>query len=311
MKIIKNKKLAPLTSFKIGGKADFFVEIKNLEDLYKISDWLQKKNLRCFIFGGGTNLLINNFQGVILKPEFKFIERIDKGILKVGSRILVAELLNYVIDLGYKGLEWAGGLPGTVGGAVEGGVGCFGGEFKNLVFEVEAVNLKNGEYKIFKKDECEFEYRNSFFRKIKNWLIVSTILNFEPGYDQEELRKIAEEKIEYRKNKHPLEYPNAGSIFKNYSFVKAPKFVQDLALEKNKVKTDPYPLIPIAFLIHELGLKGKIIGDAKISEKHSNFIINLGRATFSDVIQLIDFTKKSLEDNFQIEPELEIQIVDQ
>lgn len=310
MKIIKNKKLAPLTNFKIGGKADFFCQIENLEDLFRISEWIKKNNLRYFIFGGGTNLLVNNFQGIILKPKFKFIEKIDKGILKVGSGVLVSELLDYVIDLGYKGLEWAGGLPGTVGGAVEGGVGCFGGEFKNLVLEVEAVNLKNSEYKIFNKEECEFEYRNSFFRKNREWLIISTTLNFETGYDKEELKKIANEKIEYRKEKHPLEYPNAGSVFKNYPFVKAPKFVQSLALEKNKVKIDPFPVIPIAFLISELGLKGKRIGDAQISEKHANFIINLGKATFEDVYQLIDFTKKTLEDNFQIEPELEIQIVD-
>lgn len=280
-----------------------------MEELFKIGEWLRNKNLKYFIFGDGTNLLVNNFQGIILKPAFKFIEKIDEGILKVGSGILVSELLDYVIDLGYKGLEWAGGLPGTVGGAVEGGVGCFGGEFKNLVLEAEALNLKSGEYKVFKKEECEFEYRNSFFRKTREWLIISITLIFEKGYEKEELKKIVDEKIEYRKSKHPLEYPNAGSIFKNYPFIKAPKFVQDLALEKNKVKNDPFPVIPVAFLISELGLKGKKIGDAQISEKHSNFIINLGRATFNDVYQLIDFAKKKLEDKFQIESELEIQIV--
>lgn len=310
MKIIKNKKLAPLTNFKIGGLADFYIEIKKLEELFKLRSWLERKKLKTFILGGGTNLLVDNFKGAILKPVFRFIEKIDEGILKVGSGILVSELLDYVIEKGYKGLEWAGGLPGTVGGAVEGGVGCFGGEFKNLVLEVEAINLKTGDYKIFRKEECKFEYRNSFFRKNRGWLIISTILSFETNFNKEELRKIAEEKINYRKEKHPLEYPNAGSIFKNYPFVKAPKFVQDLALERNKVKNDPFPVIPIAFLISELGLKGKRIGDAQISEKHANFIINLGQATFNDVIELIDFTKKSLEDKFQIEPELEIQIVE-
>ena len=124
-----------------------------------------------------------------------------------------------------------------------------------------------------------------------------------------ELKKIAEEKIEYRKNKHPLEYPNAGSIFKNIAFEKAPKFVQDLAIEKGKIKTDPFPVIPTAFLIAEAGLKGKRIGDAQISEKHANFIINLGKATFDDVYQLIDYTKKTLEDKFQVEPEIEIQVI--
>ena len=109
--------------------------------------------------------------------------------------------------------------------------------------------------------------------------------------------------------KHPLEYPNAGSIFKNVPLEKVPKFVQNLALEKNKVKNDPFPVIPIAFLIAEAGIVGKTIGDAKISEKHCNFIVNLGKATFNDVYQLILFAKKSLEDKFGFSPEIEIKII--
>ena len=159
MKIIKNKKLDQLTSFKIGGFADYFAEIKNLKELRKIFDFKKEKQLKTFILGGGTNILIDNYSGLIIKPDINFIEKIDEGVLKVGSGVLVNDLLDYVINLGYQGLEWAGGLPGTVGGAIEGGVGCFGGEFKNLVLEVEAFNLKTGEEKIFKKNECEFEYR--------------------------------------------------------------------------------------------------------------------------------------------------------
>jgi UDP-N-acetylmuramate dehydrogenase len=311
MKIIKNKNLKELTSFKIGGISDYFVEIQNLEDFLKFFSWQKNKNLPIFILGGGTNLLIDDFKGIVLKPKLKYIHNIGDKVLVVGSGILVSELLDYVIDLEYEGLEWAGGLPGTVGGAVEGGVGCFGGEFKNLVFEVRAINLKTAEEKIFSKDECLFEYRNSFFRQNKDWLIVETKLFFKNRKDKEELRKIVEEKINYRKMKHPLEYPNAGSIFKNIPFEKVPKFVQDLALEKNKVKDDPFPVIPTAFLISEAGLKGKRIGSAQISEKHANFIINLGRATFNDVYQLIDFTKKFLEDKFEVEPEIEIKIINE
>jgi len=309
MKIIKNEKLAPFTSFKIGGVANYFAEIEKIEDLFRFLEWWQKKKEPVFVLGGGTNVLINNFSGVILKPKLNYFQKIDEGILNVGSGTLVSELLNHVIELGYQGLEWAGGLPGTVGGAIEGGVGCFGGEFKNLVLEVSALNLETKEYKIFKKEECQFEYRNSFFRKNKNWLIIETKLIFETKTDPEELKKIAEEKINYRKEKHPLEYPNAGSVFKNIPFEKAPKFVQDLVLEKNKIKNDPFLIIPTAFLIAEAGLKAKRIGDAQVSEKHSNFIINLGRAKFSDVYELINFVKKTLEDKFQVQPELEIQIV--
>ena len=309
MKIFKNKNLKDLTSFKIASLANYFVEIYNLDDFLIFFNWQRDKNLPIFILGGGTNILIDNFNGIVLKPNFRFIEEIEERMLKVGSGVLISELLDYVINRGYQGLEWAGGLPGEVGGAIEGGVGCFGGEFKNLILEVKAINLKTGEEKIFSKEECLFAYRDSFFRQNKDWLIVETKLFFENRKDKEELRKIAKEKINYRQMKHPLEYPNAGSIFKNIPLEKAPKFVKDLALEKNKVKNDPFPIIPVAFLISEIGLKGKRIGDAQISEKHSNFIINLGRATFNDVYQLINFTKKKLEDKFEIKPEIEIQII--
>jgi UDP-N-acetylmuramate dehydrogenase len=311
MKIIKNKNLVTLTSFKIDNQINYFTEIEKEKDIIQFLEWWQKKKIPIFVLGGGTNVLINNFSGVVIKPKLNYIEKIDESILNVGSGILVSELLNYVIESAYQGLEWAGGLPGTVGGAIEGGVGCFGGEFKNLVLEVKALNLETGEYKIFKNEECQFEYRNSFFRQNKKWLIIEAKLIFQHNADSEKLKKIAEEKINYRKQKHPLEYPNAGSIFKNIPFEKAPKFVQNLALEKNKIKNDPFLIIPTAFLIAEAGLKGKKIGDAQISEKHSNFIINLGKAKFNDVYQLIDFVKKALEDKFQIQPELELQIINE
>lgn len=309
MKIIRDKYLAPLTNFKIGGKADFFVELKNNDDLFSFLCW-SKNGIPIFILGGGTNILINNFSGIVVKPKFEYLINISDGLLKVGSGVLIADLLDYVISKGYSGLEWAGGLPGTVGGAIEGGVGCFGGEFKNLIVEILAVNLQSGEIKNFSQKECQFSYRDSFFRQNSNWLIIEAKLKFEPGANPEELKKIAEEKINYRQEKHPLDYPSAGSVFKNFSFSQAPKFVQDLVLEKNVLKTDPFPVIPVAFLIAEAGLKGKRIGDAQISLKHSNFIINLGRATFDDVYQLIDFVKKTLIDKFQIAVETEIRIID-
>lgn len=307
MKIIKNKNLLPLTSFKIGGRAKYFIELENLSDLYKFLNF--KISLPVFILGGGTNILIDDFEGIVLKPNFNFIKEEDEGILEVGAGVMVSELLNYTLEKGYQGLEWAGGLPGTVGGGIEGGVGCFGGELKNSILEVTALNFKEKFLKVFKKEECQFEYRNSFFRKNLNWLIVSGKFIFEKTQNKENLKKFVEEKISYRKNKHPLEYPNAGSIFKNFPFEKAPKFLQDLALEKNKVKNDPFPVIPTAFLISEAGLVCKRIGSAEVSKKHTNFIINLGRATFSDVLNLIEYIEKTLEDKFTIQVEREIRVI--
>jgi UDP-N-acetylmuramate dehydrogenase len=293
MIIEKNKIIAPLTNFKIGDEALYFITLENLEDIYDFLELKEKFNLPIFILGGGTNLLFDKFNGFVIKTNFKNFEILEPYVVKIGANFLVSEVLEKLCEMGFSGFEWAGGLPGEIGGAIRGNAGCFGGEIKDLVIGVEALNLKTGEIKIFKKEEIEFEYRNSFFKKNKEWLILSGIFKFNQG-DKEKIKKEIEEKINYRKMKHPLEYPNAGSIFKNIPFEKAPKFVQDLALEKNKVKDDPFPVIPTAFLISEAGLKGKKIGDAQISEKHANFIVNLGRATFNDVYSLIDYIKKKV-----------------
>jgi UDP-N-acetylmuramate dehydrogenase len=308
MIIEKNKIIAPLTNFKIGDKALYFITLENLEDIYDFLELKEKFNLPIFILGGGTNLLFDKFNGFVIKTNFKNFEILEPYILKIGANFLVSQVLEKLCEMGFSGFEWAGGLPGEIGGAIRGNAGCFGGEIKDLVIGVEALNLKTGEIKIFKKEEIEFEYRNSFFKKNKEWLILSGIFKFNQG-DKEKIKKEIEEKINYRKERHPLEYPNAGSIFKNINFEKAPEKLKNLALEKNKVKNDPFPVIPTAFVISELGLKGFKIGKAQISEKHANFIINLGGATFKDVYGLIDYIKKKVEDEFEVKLEEEIEIV--
>lgn len=308
MEIIKNKIIASLTNFKIGGESKYFVYLERKEELDDFFNFY-KNYLPLFILGGGTNILFDNFKGIVLKTNFKEWQIIDEGIIKIGANFLISEILEKLIELNYKGLEWAGGLPGELGGAIRGNAGCFGGEIKDLIIEVEAINLKTKEYRKFKKDEINFQYRDSFFKKDKNWLIISALLRFEKINDKNYLIKTIEEKINYRKEKHPIEYPNAGSIFKNIPLEKASEKLKNLALEKNKIKNDPFPVIPTAFVISELGLKGKKIGDAQISEKHANFIINLKRATFNDVYQLIDYVKKKVSDEFEVILEEEIEIV--
>ena len=328
MKILKKEKLAKYTNFKIGEEAELLAFLEKIEDIEKI---FFKKNfdLPVFVLGGGTNVLVKNFSGLVLKPEFRYFKlapvvkqklnfyklpiffdsNLKEEEIIVGSGVMVSELLDLAIELGYQGLEWAGGLPGTVGGAIEGGVGCFGGEFKNLVVEVLAFNFKTKEFRIFKKDECQFTYRNSYFRQTKEWLILEAKLSFNPGHLKEKLLSIAKEKINFRQQKHPLEFPNAGSVFKNIPFADAPDFVKELALEHNKIKDDPFKVIPVAFLIDYLGLVGKRIGDAQISFKHANFIVNLGKATFEDVFNLIILVKNTFEKKLNFSPEVEIQII--
>jgi len=308
MTIEKNKIIAPLTNFKIGKEALYFITLENLEDVYNFLELKEKFNLPIFILGGGTNLLFDKFYGFVIKTKFKTFEVLEENIIKIGANLLVSEVLEELCKLELSGFEWAGGLPGEIGGAIRGNAGCFGKEIKDLVLEVEALNLKTGERKIFKEGEINFDYRNSFFKKNKDWLILNGIFQFTKG-DKEKIIREIEEKINYRRERHPLEYPNAGSIFKNVSFELASKKLKDLALEKNKIKNDPFPIIPTAFIISELGLKGLKIGQAQISEKHANFIINLGGATFEDVYNLIDYIKKKVEDEFEVRLEEEIEIV--
>lgn len=308
MQVLKNVKLSQKTSFKVGGFAKNFIILEKLQDLENIKRFIGEKN---FILAGGTNTLVSDdgFSGVIFQPNFNFIESISENSFKVGAGVNFSYLVNFVNNLGWSGLENAYGLPGSVGGALRGNAGCFGFEIKNVVKSVTAFNLLKNEMKIFSNQECCFDYRDSFFKKNPEWLIVEAVFEFKEREDKQNLWKISLERINYRYKKQPLEYPNAGSIFKNISFEKAPPEVQNLALSENKVKNDPFKIIPTAFLIAKAALAGKRIGNAQISEKHPNFIINLGHAKFKDIFNLIEIVQKTLEDKFQISPELEIVVL--
>ncbi|MFZ8848484.1 MAG: FAD-binding protein [Minisyncoccia bacterium] len=153
MIIEKNKIIAPLTNFKIGDKALYFITLENLEDIYDFLELKEKFNLPIFILGGGTNLLFDKFNGFVIKTNFKNFEILEPYVVKIGANFLVSEVLEKLCEIGFSGFEWAGGLPGEIGGAIRGNAGCFGGEIKDLVIGVEALNLKTGEIKIFKKEE--------------------------------------------------------------------------------------------------------------------------------------------------------------
>lgn len=342
MNIEQNKLLAPLATFKIGGPARYFVSVETIEDIKETVEFTRKNGLKIFILGGGSNLLIseNGFGGLVIKIDIKIdiaetqfctpdgrteLGGGEKIVFEVGAGKQMQELVLEMCQDGFGGLEWAGGLPGTFGGAIRGNAGCFGGEIKDNVLEVSAINLQNMEVRVFESKKCEFEYRNSFFKQHPDWLIVSAKImlkmmpkspkiylwafRFLGRKNKNELLKVMNEKIEYRKKFQPLEFPSAGSVFKNFPVEHATEKLKNLAKEKKVIKTDPFPVIPAAFIIDECKLKGKEIGGAKISEKHPNFIINFNNAKSQDVIDLINFVKDSVYKNFFIILEEEIQII--
>lgn len=304
------KKDIPLknhATFKIGGPARYFLIVKDKKNLVKALRVAKKLNLPIFVFGGGSNLLISEkgFNGLAVK-----IQNTDGIILKSANVVEafaglpIKNLISFTARNSLGGLEWAGGLPGTIGGAVRGNAGAFGGEIKDSVVKVEALD-ENLNLRKLNNKQCGFSYRSSVFKQ-KNWIILSVSVKLKKG-NEKTIRKIAASNIKYRKDRHPMELPSAGSIFKNVPLSDfSPQFQEKLAAI---VKKDPFPIVPAAYLISETGLKGIKTGGAQVSEKHPNFIVNLGGAKSEDILGLINLVKKEIKKKFGVEMETEVQMV--
>ncbi|MBI2641993.1 MAG: UDP-N-acetylmuramate dehydrogenase [Candidatus Wildermuthbacteria bacterium] len=306
MRLQNNVLLAPKTTFKIGGRARYFVAAKTKEDVLSALLHAKKLNIPFFVLGLGSNLLVSDkgFKGLVLKMENRKLS-IAKRTAYAEAGVPLPRLVRETTKRGLAGLEWAGGLPGTVGGAVRGNAGAFGGETKDNVVYVECIDEKGRIRKLSRK-ECQFSYRSSIFKK-KNWIVLGTAFSFKKG-NAKELRSIAQNHIQYRKDRNPLEFPNAGSIFKNCDLKEVPKKLHDFV--KPAVKIDPFPVVPTAFLISSAGLKGLRVGKAEVSRKHPNFLINIGNAKAKDVKGLIAKVKHAIKKKFGIDLEEEVQYLE-
>ncbi len=305
--IKKNILLKKHTTFKIGGPAEYFLITKEKKDLVKGIEIAKKLKLPVFVLGGGSNLLVsdNGFKGLVIKIQSAKWSLKLKNIVTSETGVEMKNLVDFSVKKGLAGLEWAGGLPGTLGGAVRGNAGAFGGEIKDSILQVEALD-NNLKFRKLSNKQCQFSYRSSIFKK-KNWVVLSATIKFKKG-DKKIIQDIAKSHIQYRKEKHPLEYPNAGSVFKNVDFNEIPPKIQKLFLDK--VKKDPFPIVPSAWFIIGAGLMGKKIGQAQISKKHSNYMVNLGGAKAKDVLKLIEFVKKAVKKKYGITLEQEIQFLE-
>jgi len=306
--IQQNIPLKEHSNFKIGGPAKFFLDVKNSDDLIAgLREWGGRGSI--FVLGGGTNVLFSDagFDGLVIKNSIKGIE-LRGNSLVVGAGEKFSDILNYCIDNSLSGLEWSGGLPGTAGGAVRGNAGAFGGETKDNVEKVRSVNYVTLQDIERTNPKCGFSYRNSIFKSEAAGSEIITQVTFNVQVrDRENIKAIIDKNIEYRKNKHPLEYPNLGSIFKNVLF---DNIKEDKKLELMLyIKTDPLPVIPVAKLIFLAGLTGKRIGDVMISEKHTNFIVNMGEGKASQVKELIKVVKEKIKEQFDVNLEEEIMYV--
>ncbi len=281
--IFVNEKMSKHTSFKVGGVADFFVIANDVKELIYILKVAKQLRIKTFIIGNGTNLIVKDtgFRGIIIKLNFKHL-KIEKNKIVAGAGVPVALISEFAYRNEIGGFEFLSGIPGTVGGAVKMNAGAYGGEIKDILVNTTYLNEK---YKIVKieNEKHNFAYRKSIFEE-KKWIIIGSTFKIEKA-DKEIIKQKRNENMNSRKESQPLELPNAGSIFKRTS-----------------------DIIP-AQLIDKAGLKGHKIGGAQISEKHAGFIVNTGKATAEDIIKLINYTKKKIKSEFDVDLELEVIIL--
>jgi UDP-N-acetylmuramate dehydrogenase len=288
IQVLSNYNLLNYNSFRLNCICSKVAIIDSAKKLIKILEFLTQNNLEYVIIAKGTNILlpptINNKIVLLIKSDRNKLKEPTKN--KTEITIFAGMELSYIATYftyhNYSGLEWAGGIPGSIGGAIFMNAGAFCGEIKNCVKKVKVYDLLDKKIKILYKKDCEFSYRNSIFQS-KRYVIINATLVFIKQKD--DLLNFYKECLEKRKASQPIDLPSAGCVFKN--------------------KKD----IPCGKIIDEAKLKGKTIGGAMISKKHANFIVNFNNATYLDIIELIEFIKKVIYDKYSISLETEIQIL--
>lgn len=320
MNIYRDFDLSKILWYKIGGTARFLLEVSNKEDLLSAAEFLNKEKITKFMpIGLGANLVFTDdyYDGAIIRIDKKdsHIGLLDDNKIEAFSGELLNDVIQFSFDRNLTGLEWAGGLPSTIGAAVRGNVGAFGGEIKDSLVTGEILELDNGEIKtrVLQNEEFKFGYRDSILKHDRNLLLMTATFGLKPSTHEEVdvARKTFESNIEYRKEHHPVEYPNCGSVFKN---IKKPDEVEKVLSVvpeiREKIENNWHGKVSMGYLIHYLGLEGYRVGNAQVSKKHNNFIINLGGAKFTDVITIIRTIQDKCDETFGFRPETEIEIVD-
>ena len=284
-KIERNISLSTLTTYKTGGVAKLVIYPNNINNLKELITLIHKYNINYFLLGKGSNILFSDkeFNGIIIKLDKLNKFEIKQNEIYVESGMILSKLVQESIKNNLTGLEFAIGIPGTIGGAIYMNAGAYGSNMSNIIKSVIALNEKL-QIEEIPLEKLKFDYRYSIFQANKNLICVAANIKLEFGNPDEITSKIKENLLK-RKNSQPLEYPSAGSVFRNPEGNYAGK------------------------IIEELGLKGKSIGGAEISTKHANFIINKNNASSSDILNLIKLVQKAAKDKYKIDLKLEQQLV--
>jgi UDP-N-acetylmuramate dehydrogenase len=318
--IRENIALSDYSTFKIGGPAKYFCIAKDENETKEALDFAISKRLRVFVIGRGSNLLISDdgFDGLIIKTEIGGMSISwagEKAEARLGAGIPLAKLLLNFQNENVAGLEWAAGIPATLGGAIANNAGAKGSDIGKMVKEVSVLKMQlspegyltDYAQKTLSHDECGFSYRKSIFKDLKRFVILGAVLSLQKG-SGEKIRQEIAENMEARKNKQPLEYPNIGSIFKNP--VLTEKQQNDIARKcPDLLQIIKDGSVPAGWLIEKAGMKGRKVGGMMISEKHANFIVNTGNGRAEDAVILIGLIKEKIRIVFGIQLREEIEYV--
>ena len=296
-----NENLAKHTTFKIGGVSRYFVIVSEYDNIVGLLKYITEQGIEYFVLGGGSNILFcNDFDGVAIKINTNKID-VKQGQIVVDAGVLLNTVVINASQHGLTGMEWAVGIPGSIGGAVRGNAGAFGEDISDSLSKVEV--FRNGEVIELKKDECDFSYRNSIF-KSNGDIVLRVHIVLKSGDKKETVKKMTE-LMQYRSNRF-APFPSAGSFFKNLPLDVWKHDKKDLPpkfLEVNKIAA--------GWLIDQCDLRGYVVGGSKVSDEHANFIINYDKASFEDVLKVVEEVKNRVYNKFGIDLEEEVSIINQ
>ena len=283
--LMENEPLKKHTTFRVGGPASVFVIPDSKESLIKAMALIQHDQLKAKVIGKGSNLLPSDreFKGVVVKCD-KGLDyvKFEGNTVIAGAGVSTVSLANKVAKLGFSGLEFVSGVPGTIGGAVYMNAGAYNKEMKHVLIKALIID-ECGQLRWLKNEDFQFDYRTSIMQFHKEWIVVEAVLKLEDG-DYHEIMELMKTRKLRRRKSQPLNMPSAGSTFRN-------------------------PLPHASWkLIEGAGLRGMRIGGAEVSEKHCNFIVNKGNATAADILELIRYVQKVVYEHYEIELHLEVEM---
>lgn len=283
--VLKDEPISRYNTYKVGGIADYIFLPSSVENLIKALNYLKENKISFKVIGNGSNLIFSSkrYKGVLIKLDNLNNLEIKDNEVYVEAGYKTIKLANKLSREGYTGLEFATGIPGTIGGAVFMNAGAYNSDFKGIIKSVTYLD-ENYNIKTLNNEDLEFEYRSSIFKKERKQIILSTTLLLDKD-DPKKIIEVVESRKKRRIESQPLDYPSAGSVFRNPEGNYAGKLIEDL------------------------GLKGYTIGGAKVSEKHANFIINAGNATGEDIKELIEYIQSKVKENYNIDLILEQELV--